>query len=84
MIAPFPRLPVTLSALPRPLLRGELHELKVTLRCLSEQTGDLALHIKLVRGERRETGWTFDGWGSAGSFIQRAPRLLRHRGYPAE
>lgn len=33
----------------------------VTLRCLTQAVDDLAIHIKLVKGERRSGGWVFDG-----------------------
>lgn len=36
----------------------------VTLRCLTQAVDDLVVHIKLVKGERRNGGWVFDGCAS--------------------
>ena len=61
VIPTFTQIPITVSAAPKPLLKGEAHEMVVTLRCMTESVGDLSLQIKLIKGEYKDGLWTYDG-----------------------
>lgn len=69
VIPRFPQLPITVSAAPPTLVRGEFHPIVVHLHCTKEQVGDLTVHIRLIRGERSGEEWVYEGYLRTASCI---------------
>lgn len=61
VIPPFPYLPLTISAAPSFLYRGELFPLRIALKCMREKVNDITVNIKLIKGEKKEDVWTYNG-----------------------
>ena len=62
VIPPFPYLPLTISTAPSFLYCGEYFPLRIALKCMREQVNDITVNIKLIKGEKKEDVWTYNGY----------------------
>ena len=61
MIPPFPQLPLTMSATPSHVFVGESFMMRMGLKCMKQPVSDIAINIKLIKGEKEEDVWTYYG-----------------------